>query len=98
MFWQLGVLDGLGIPTHANTHFIGSSSGALAAALVGCGIDVQHALNRAACLGRTHGLFGRRRGLAGAAPVLRQWVAELITPQHVEQHGHKIQVWQWCWW
>lgn len=94
MFWQLGVLDGLNRHTTSlcNTHFIGSSSGALAAALVACGVDVQHALNRAAAMARAHGLFGRRRGLAGAAPLLQQWVADLITPQQVEQHGHRIQV------
>ena len=102
MLWQLGVLDGLATTTNVLQHarFVGSSSGALAVALAVCNVPSSHALDRAVALAHVHGLFGRRRGLAGSAPLLRQWVTELITPERVAQHGHRIHVlaaefWSW---
>lgn len=102
MMWQLGVLDGLASTTNMleHAHFVGSSSGALAVALAACKVPASNALDRAIALAHVHGLFGRRRGLAGSAPLLRQWIAELITPEHVVQHGHRIHVlaaefWSW---
>lgn len=101
MVWQMGVLDGLAqtdMLEHA--RFVGSSSGALAIALAACNVPAGHALDRALAIASQHGLFGQRRGLAGSAPLLRQWVMELITPDDVAQHDHRMHVlaaefWSW---
>ncbi|MEW5302089.1 MAG: hypothetical protein WDW36_004899 [Sanguina aurantia] len=80
MFWQLGVMKGLGEHYDlTKTPMIASSSGAVAVAFAACGVDMAKAVERGVALSHEFGVEQRRFGLVGIwGQLVRRWLEDLL--------------------
>lgn len=88
-YWKMGWLRHVSKKYHVeDVPLIGASAGALSAVLCACGVDIEHAMQRAYAIMDKHKVGKRFLGLFGIwKTILKEWLEEIL-PDNVATQIH----------